>query len=70
MLGHASVTVTLDTYSHAVHGIAKQAAADMDRLAAQGLSARQALAASPRSATALSSALRLTVQAGVLGLPR
>lgn len=32
MLGHASVTVTLDTYSHAVHGIARQAAADMDRL--------------------------------------
>jgi integrase len=32
LLGHASVTVTLDTYSHAVKGIAEQAAADMDRL--------------------------------------
>src|ERR1700680_2818290 len=32
LLGHASVTVTLDTYSHAVKGIAEQAAADMDAL--------------------------------------
>lgn len=27
MLGHASVTVTLDTYSHAIQGIARKAAA-------------------------------------------
>jgi hypothetical protein len=32
MLGHASVTVTLDTYSHALQGIAQRAAADMDAL--------------------------------------
>ena len=32
MLGHTSVTVTLDTYSHAVQGITRQAAADMDAL--------------------------------------
>jgi integrase len=32
MLGHASISVTLDTYSHAVKGIAEQAAADMDAL--------------------------------------
>jgi integrase len=32
LLGHASIAITLDTYSHAVPGIAQQAAADMDAL--------------------------------------
>jgi integrase len=32
MLGHETVTVTRDNYSHAVQGIARREAADMDAL--------------------------------------
>jgi integrase len=32
MLGHSTITLTLDTYSHVIPGIQKEAADSMDRL--------------------------------------